>query len=187
VAEVNNGQEALDKACQWHPHVVFLDLVMPIMDGFTTARAMRQIPELQETVIFAISASVFDFHKQESITAGCNDFIAKPFRLETLMDNLRTHLHLHWIYGESSIPQDSVPIKDRNHDVQPSREHLNALENLARIGDIQGILDYTRQIEQSEPKLAYFSKEINQLAKGFKKKLILNLIKKYTNELNSHE
>ncbi|GEM_PF-1072520 len=184
ITEASDGRSAVATAQQWHPDVILMDLVMPIMDGFTATRRIRKIPGLEKVILIAMSASVFDCHQQESNDAGCNDFIAKPFRLEILLDRLQQHLHLTWIYEQPKIatPANAAPQTGASPEeipVVPSVEQLTTLANLAKCGDITGILDYMGQLEQTDPQLLAFTTKISQMAKGFQKRQILELIKPY--------
>lgn len=98
IVETNNGQEGLEQAKNLQPDVILTDLKMPIMDGLEMTRQLRQIVELQNTVIIASSAFVFDYDRQESLDAGCNGFLPKPVQMEELLGLLQTHLGLEWIY-----------------------------------------------------------------------------------------
>jgi PAS domain S-box-containing protein len=185
IAEASDGQSAVATAQRWQPDVILMDLVMPMMDGFAAAREIRKMPELKEVIIIATSASVFDFYQQKSSDAGCNDFIAKPFRLEILLDSLQKHLHLTWIHEspkmatlanaapQTGVSQEDIPL------VVPSVEQLTTLAKLAKLGDITGILDYMGQLEQTDPQLVAFTTKVSQMAKRFQKRQILELVKQH--------
>ncbi|MEE8125771.1 MAG: ATP-binding protein, partial [Nitrospirales bacterium] len=74
VQEAANGHEALAKVAEPFPHLIIMDLIMPVMDGIEATRRIRQLPEGKEVPIIASSASVFEFNQQDSLKAGCNDF-----------------------------------------------------------------------------------------------------------------
>ena len=78
VLEAIDGLDGLAKAQAFQPDCVILDLVMPGMDGFEVTRHLRTLPELTGVVAIAISASVFDFDRQQSQAVGCDDFLPKP-------------------------------------------------------------------------------------------------------------
>jgi len=98
IVEACNGQDSVEKAQQYQPDLILMDLIMPEMDGFEATRQIKKYPQLKEVPIIAISASAFDFHQQQSQEAGCNDFIAKPFKTDVLIEKLHQHLNLKWIY-----------------------------------------------------------------------------------------
>ena len=84
VAEAENGQEGLEKARALHPHLILTDLVMPVLDGYETVRSLRADPELRDVAVIALSASVFDQNRKESLAAGCDDFEPKPIQIDSL-------------------------------------------------------------------------------------------------------
>jgi CheY-like chemotaxis protein len=98
IVEACNGQDSVEKAQQYQPDLILMDLIMPEMDGFEATRQIKKYPQLKEVPIIAISASAFDFHQQQSQDAGCDDFIAKPFKTDVLMEKLHKYLNLKWIY-----------------------------------------------------------------------------------------
>ena len=84
VQEAENGQEALAKIAEPSPHLIIMDLIMPVMDGIEATSRIRQLPEGNDVTIIASSASVFQFNQQDSLKAGCNDFLNKPIRADEL-------------------------------------------------------------------------------------------------------
>jgi len=73
-----NGYEALNKVNTWRPHLIFMDLRMPNMNGLETTRLLRKSPAVPHVKIVAISASAFDIDQTDCTVAGCDDFIPKP-------------------------------------------------------------------------------------------------------------
>lgn len=187
IAEAQNGQECLCKAVQFQPDVILIDLRMPVMDGLETARRLRKLPELKDVVLIALSASVFESTQQESILAGCNDFLPKPIEANHFLEQLRVHLGLEWIYEESSESK-----KCKTPSLSPASrfpaycsllpaasESVAKLLKLAAMGDIEEIFEESAKLETLEPKLVPFVAKLRQLAKGFGLKQIRNILKQY--------
>jgi len=86
VIEAENGTEALEIARRERPALVVLDMFMPKVDGFTTARNMRECKELQNMPIIAVSAHDTLDLQSAALAAGCNEFINKPNDLEHLAE-----------------------------------------------------------------------------------------------------
>jgi PAS domain S-box-containing protein len=98
ILEACNGVESIEKARQYEPDLILMDLIMPEMDGFEATRQIKSDSTLKSVPIIAISASAFDFHQQQSQEAGCDDFISKPFKTDILIEKLEKYLNLKWIY-----------------------------------------------------------------------------------------
>jgi len=166
VIEAASGQDSLSQVRDRHPDVILMDLIMPMMDGFEATRQLRRIPELKNTVIVAISASAFSHHQGKSLEVGCNDFISKPVRTEALLDCLRKHLGLTWIYKPEALPMTvEQRLGGENHwqnEVGPTVEQATLLLELTTIGDIQGILEYIQQLEQEDNRIQPFVRKICQ-------------------------
>jgi PAS domain S-box-containing protein len=99
-----DGQDSVQKFQDWHPHLIFMDRRMPVMDGLEAVRRIRQLPGGQEVAIIAVTAIAFAGERQEMLEAGCNDFLAKPFSAEALFELLEKHLHLRLIYAGAPDP-----------------------------------------------------------------------------------
>ncbi|HEC84741.1 MAG TPA: response regulator [Thioploca sp.] len=139
MAEAVNGREALDKTTKWQPYLMLLDLIMPDINGFEIIRQIRQTPDLKDMIVIVVSATAFPKTRQEILAAGCDDFIAKPLQLNTLLQSLQTFLALEWIYEETAETQSQLTDDETLPLIMPAREELVALLELAEIGCITGI------------------------------------------------
>lgn len=92
VIEAENGTEALEIARRERPALVVLDMFMPKVDGFATARNMRECKELQNMPIIAVSAHDTLDLQSAALAAGCNEFINKPNDLEHLAELIESLL-----------------------------------------------------------------------------------------------
>jgi len=107
-----NGQEAVTQAVQWSPHLILMDMRMPVMDGYHATQNIRN-DELKEkktqTPIIALTASAFeeDFHR--ILAAGCNAVLRKPVNATELFEIIRIYLDIQYIYEEeeSRLPADT--------------------------------------------------------------------------------
>ncbi|MEA2174485.1 MAG: hypothetical protein QOD00_2077 [Blastocatellia bacterium] len=91
VLEAINGEEAVEIASREHPGLILMDLSLPKLDGLAATRRIRQVPELRQVPIVAVSAhDTADFHA-DALAAGCNDYVTKPIdfdQLEALLQRL---------------------------------------------------------------------------------------------------
>ncbi len=86
-----NGQQAIEKCRTHHFDMIFMDLSMPVMDGYTATDLIRQMPGY-EIPIIALTASTFLSKKELAMDAGMNDFLAKPFTPEELYLMIQKHM-----------------------------------------------------------------------------------------------
>jgi CheY-like chemotaxis protein len=100
-----NGQEAMWKAVEYTPDMILLDFVMPVMDGLEAAKEFREHPELQQTPIIGVSATVVDNERKHAFVSACDDFLPKPVESHLLLDKIQACLHLEWEVEEREIPK----------------------------------------------------------------------------------
>ncbi|PTL83209.1 PleD family two-component system response regulator [Vitiosangium sp. GDMCC 1.1324] len=87
-----DGQEALDKASTERPDLIFLDVLMPRMDGFQTCRALRSRTETRDVPIILVTTRGEPHYVRQGFESGCTDYITKPFDGEELLAKVRSHL-----------------------------------------------------------------------------------------------
>ncbi len=184
VIEADDGEQSIQKARECQPDLILTDLVMPIIDGFEATRQMRKIPTLKDIPIIAVSASVFDWHQKGCLDAGCNDFMAKPFRGDTLFEMLQKYLKLTWIYQgyeATQTKEEATTSKDANDftNIILSAKDATNLFELASIGNIKGILAYVEKLEKEDKKLSPLTQKIAKLARDFEDGQICELVQKY--------
>ncbi len=100
IEEAANGQEALDICDGWNPHLIWLDMRMPKMDGYEVIKQIRASSSEHSPVIVSISASVFEEDKQKAFEAGCDGFVRKPFKESEIFEEMRKHLSLNYVYED---------------------------------------------------------------------------------------
>ncbi|MGL5033153.1 MAG: ATP-binding protein, partial [Microcystaceae cyanobacterium] len=104
-----DGQEAIALWQEWHPDLIWMDVLMPVLDGHEATRKIRSLPQGNETVIIALTANAFSDAQMMAITAGCDDYLAKPFRLESILEKLVQHLEIKVIAKNDESPSANTP------------------------------------------------------------------------------
>ena len=84
VACATNGREAVERAVEFRPHLILMDMMMPKMDGRQACEAVRRVPELRDTMIVFLSAVQEEQCQIESYEAGADDYITKPVSMRVL-------------------------------------------------------------------------------------------------------
>ncbi|NDJ59564.1 MAG: PAS domain S-box protein [Chloroflexi bacterium] len=187
VIEAGDGHEGLDKALKFKPDLILLDVRMPGLNGLELIRRLRATGAGQHVVIIVVSASAFDYNRQQSLSAGSDDFLAKPFRLTQLLNLLRTHLALEWIYDgavPSKLPSAdvSLTVPTDAHIALPTPADLDRLLDLAKRGNIGGITAQAEQIRAADSRYAPFADKLLRLARGFKMREIEAFVKQSIEE-----
>ncbi len=98
IIEAENGKLAIEQAQQHKPDLILMDLVMPELDGFGAASAIRQDKALTHIPIVALSANIVEHSKTHEAAHNFSGFLAKPVKKEALWDCIQTHLQLQWQY-----------------------------------------------------------------------------------------
>jgi CheY-like chemotaxis protein len=102
VREAVNGAEALAIWEEWRPHLIWMDMRMPVLDGYEATRRIKATPEGQQTIIVALTASAFEEDRVEMLAEGCDDFVRKPFQSAEIFDKLAHHLGVRYRYAETA-------------------------------------------------------------------------------------
>jgi CheY-like chemotaxis protein len=90
--------DRLSEVCQFKPNIIFINLVMRVINGLTATQQLRLLPIFKAVTIIALSASVFDFKQQQIRHADDHGFLSKPVGKTDLLETLRWHLKLEWVY-----------------------------------------------------------------------------------------
>jgi CheY-like chemotaxis protein len=86
----HNGIEAVQLNEDEHPDLILMDIRMPEMNGLDATRIIKEINH--DTPVVALSAYAFDENIREAKAAGCDEFMAKPFRVESLIDMVKKYI-----------------------------------------------------------------------------------------------
>jgi two-component system alkaline phosphatase synthesis response regulator PhoP len=126
VFTANNGNEGIVKAKEIIPDLILLDVMMPEKDGIETCQEMRQIKELQKTLIVFLSARSEEFSQLAGFDAGANDYIVKIIKPKVLISKVNALLQLTTQVVEQSklIELGDLVIDKDNFKVTKNGEHF---------------------------------------------------------------
>ncbi|MBD1885688.1 PAS domain S-box protein [Microcoleus vaginatus] len=176
VREAKQGVEALSLWKSWRPHLILMDLRMPIVDGYTATKHIRERPQSQETVIIALTASIFGEEREKVIMAGFNDFISKPFQQKEIFDKLAKYLGVTYIYeAVEPTPQkqlvETVSVEDLS--IMPP-QWLEQMYQAAYYLDTEVMNELIGQIPASKASL---SQALTDYINNFNSDRIMELIR----------
>jgi two-component system cell cycle response regulator DivK len=88
VEEATNAVDGIQMAQLEPPDLILMDISMPEMDGLMATQRLRDIPELREIPIVALTANAMDGDKERTLDAGCDGYIGKPVDVDKLADDI---------------------------------------------------------------------------------------------------
>ncbi|MEG4231837.1 PAS domain S-box protein [Microcoleus sp. Pol11C3] len=191
VKEATNGQEAVQIWQQWQPDLTWMDIRMPVLDGYEATKQIRAMEDGQNSIIIALTAQASQSDRALALAAGCNDYISKPFGEQTLFLKMAEYLGLEYVYQEeetengergtdcfpSYLCSVASPVSDS---LDPTllatlpKLWLVQLEDAALCGDDVAIVELVAQLSSE---LAQFGTHLTELANQYQFEQILNVIK----------
>ncbi|MDY7014519.1 MAG: ATP-binding protein, partial [Cyanobacteriota bacterium] len=96
--EATNGREGIEMWEQYDPHLILMDLRMPVMNGYEAIQQIKATLKGQATTIIALTASALEIDRQMLSDTGCNDYLCKPFQTQELLETIAQHLGARYLY-----------------------------------------------------------------------------------------
>ena len=169
VIEAASGIEALQLAPHVHPDLVLLDINMPGIDGWETARLLRA-NEQRRMPILIVSADAFERHRSADAGIAPADFLIKPVNVASLLARIRDKLDLAWItraQGEAApAPAAAEPAVAAYPVLAPAM--LQALRELGELGHVRGLLDKLDEIERGDAQLGVYTHPLRRHVEAFR-------------------
>ncbi|MDO8890689.1 MAG: ATP-binding protein [Sulfurimicrobium sp.] len=176
LAQANSGQECLDLIPRFRPHLIFMDLAMPGIDGWETIRRIHE-GGMTDAEIAVISANAFEKGAENDVNLASENFITKPVRMDALLDWIGRHLDLEWVRAEAP-PQEPAPASAPVRLNYPPEEYLQALEEQIDLGYVRGILNKLGEIERLDVAHSEFVEVMRQLARQFQFEAMKEILRK---------
>ncbi|MBF2027650.1 MAG: response regulator, partial [Oscillatoriales cyanobacterium C42_A2020_001] len=184
--EANNGEAAIALWQTWKPHLIFMDIRMPIMNGYEATRQIRAMEASGEinqgigdrvsgmdsspippTKIIAVTASAFEEQREETIAIGCDDFIRKPFKVQEVFEKIARHLPVEYLYeatADSTSSAQSQPMQPQTLTIDllrpMSAEWIEQLHLAAIQGNDLQILGLAKSIPDQQGALTMALKHL---------------------------
>ncbi|MBE9110934.1 response regulator [Nodosilinea sp. LEGE 07298] len=99
-----DGQAAVEQTQRWLPHLIWMDIRMPVLDGYAATRQIRDLSLSLSPVIIALTSSPFEEERPKILAAGFDDFVRKPFQLKTILHKVATHLPVRYTCPTAVAP-----------------------------------------------------------------------------------
>jgi two-component system cell cycle response regulator DivK len=90
--EAENGEEAIAAVTKRRPHLILMDIQLPIMDGYEATRRIRTNPELKSVPIIAVTSYALAGDEEKALAAGCDGYVCKPYSPRELLAKVRAYL-----------------------------------------------------------------------------------------------
>jgi PAS domain S-box-containing protein len=121
-----NGQEAVEIWEVWQPHLIWMDMRMPVMDGYKATQEIRRRERIRwgersswrqedtisfknRTVIIALTAIAFEEERAVVLSAGCDEVVLKPFQEAVLFEKMSEHLGVRFVY-DLAVPESDIAV-----------------------------------------------------------------------------
>ena len=178
IAEAATGKEGLDKASQFHPHLIILDLGLPDMDGYQVLKELRAWTTIP---IIILTVTDDETLKVKLLDAGADDYLTKPFGLPELLARVRVGLRHHgnveatpiFESGDLKIDLNLKSVFVAGEQVKLTKTEFELLSRLVR--DQGKVVSQTQLLKQiwgaiAEHETHYLRIYINQLRKKIEMK-----------------
>ncbi len=171
--EAENGKVAVERAKEFRPDIVFMDIKMPVMDGYAAVKALKDNPETRDIPVFALTASAFTNDEDRILASGFDGFLAKPFKRADLFALIRdkSRVELEYETGETAQPEkapDPSHVDFGRAALALGKEGRAELSGYALINDFTAIKALARRIEDKVPDfarlIAYHATSFNESA-----------------------
>lgn len=189
IAEAENGEAAIALWEQWQPHLILMDMKMPVMNGDEATRQIRlkeknsakTLPH--STAIIALTASVFSSDLEQMLSLGCDDFLSKPFQATILLEKIANLLGVRYLYNTSmAITTDVNSLQwqssgDRSFPLEilatMPRSWLEKFYQMASVADEEGM---RKQIAEIPPEKETLGRSLEVLIDDFRVDLIFGFV-----------
>jgi CheY-like chemotaxis protein len=170
VRVAQNGALGVEQFQQWHPHFIWMDVRMPVMDGMEATRRIRELDGGRDVRIAAVTASAFKSERSAVMAAGMDDFIGKPYRWNEVFDCMGRHLgvryHQHPVAETGTVEEAGLlrPAALAKLPGQLRRELMDAVLSLdAR--QLGSVIDRVRELDEPlASSLRWFVDRLNNTA-----------------------
>jgi CheY-like chemotaxis protein len=175
VRVAEDGAQGVEMFQSWQPHLIWMDLRLPVMGGLEAAGVIRALDGGLQVKIVALTASAFARQREEVLAAGLNDFVRKPYRREEIFECMACHLGVRYSYKESArtpSPHPASPLTPEALAVLPEQLRQELTDALVRL-DAGPIFEAIGRVSEQDAQLGGV---LTSYAKRFAYTQILNAL-----------
>ena len=163
ITKAENGQEAVAVFKEESPDLIWMDMRMPVLDGYEAVRQIRRCSGGDKVPIIAITASAFREQRHEILAAGCDDMVIKPFQAYEIFETMARFLDIEYIYETES---EAAPARMREVELTAEMladlpdELLQELREAAQALNREAALEVIARIAAHAPEVTTGLKEL---------------------------
>ena len=159
VKEAENGKEGVDITLEWEPHLIWMDIRMPVMDGFESVEIIRSRVTKNQPVIIALTASAFEEERLTALSKGFDEFVRKPFKIDDIFEKMAEHINVRYIYKENEETENHETGNLSGEDIYDDIKALppdiiNELLEAVELSDVKKIENIINSIRSQNSRLA---------------------------------
>ncbi len=169
-----DGEQAVNEFESWRPHLILMDVRMPVMDGREAIRRIRAAAKGEALTIIAVTASAMDENRQELLAIGADDFIGKPFQEAELFHKIQTHLGVEFLYANdvaAAPPEAAAELTPESVACLP-HDLIHLMRDAVIAADLDQLLANVEDVEAISPDIA---RKLRALAEQFEYQKLLDL------------
>jgi PAS domain S-box-containing protein len=183
VTMASSGVEALQLIAEQIPDIIFMDVRMPVMDGLTAVRQLRERWPAEGIVCVAITASGLLRQRSFYRDAGFDDFIGKPFQFEKVCDCMVRHLHVEFVHeSDTGVPSGGKPCAGEPDTIQLPGSIRERLLAAARINALTEIETLIGELKGLNPDTKCLAVELEKFLSRYDMDGIIALINRFPAE-----
>lgn len=173
VFEAENGKEAIEKFKKIKPHIILMDILMPVMNGLEATKIIRKSQEGHDIPIIAVTSSVFENEKNKIMDSGVSGYLARPFKEKQLFEVIAECIDIEYIYEneeiESSVNKHKFDIESMK---ELQKELVDKMKEATINGDSDRLFELVEEVFQLSPEIG---EELSELANNYKYEELLIL------------
>ena len=178
IRDVSNGLEAVNLCKTWPPQFIWMDVRMPVMDGLEATAKIKALPDGNKIVIVALTASTLDEEKICILTAGCDDFLAKPFKEVDVFALMNKHIGVRYVYEMPPEPiEQELTLENLSQEmlINIPNELMEQMLEALLCADRAWMQDLTKQVRLNDAGIA---DSLSKLIKNYQYDLLQDVLEK---------